>query len=182
MTKHQSEPNAQPASEKRITEGVRDMLAILEDPEATEDEKARAASTIVEAVAPDIMEAATKEAQEWWDGKAPAAPAGEREEVERLRARLAEIEAGANADAEDLAKLRDGTKLTRAGVVQVLVWQQQELAEAKATNAALQAKLDAVAGLVKKWRGWSRGIGKSPVAAQWAYTRCADELEAALAE
>jgi hypothetical protein len=58
MTKHQSEPNAQPAREARITEGVRDMLAILEDPTATEDEKSMAASTIVEAVAPDIMEAA----------------------------------------------------------------------------------------------------------------------------
>jgi BMFP domain-containing protein YqiC len=59
----------------------------------------------------------------------PAALAGEREEAERLRTRLAEIEAGANADAEDLAKMRDGTKLTRAGVVQVLVWQQQEIRE-----------------------------------------------------
>jgi hypothetical protein len=48
-------------------------------------------------------------------------------------------------------------------------------------NTALQAKLDAVTGLEKKWRAWSRGIGKSPVAAQWAYTRCADELESALA-
>jgi hypothetical protein len=72
MTKHQSEPNAQPASEKRITEGVRDMLAILEDPAATEDEKSMAASTIVEAIAPNIMEAATREAREWWDGKPPA--------------------------------------------------------------------------------------------------------------
>jgi hypothetical protein len=44
----------------RVTEGVRDMLAILEDPEATEDEKSMAASTIVEAVAPDIMEAAVR--------------------------------------------------------------------------------------------------------------------------
>jgi hypothetical protein len=52
----------------------------------------------------------------------------------------------------------------------------------EASHAALQAKLDAVAGLVGKWRAWSRGIGKSPVAAQWAYTRCADELESALAE
>jgi hypothetical protein len=48
-------------------------------------------------------------------------------------------------------------------------------------NTALQAKLDAVTGLEKKWRAWSRGIGKSPVAAQWAYTRCADDLAAALA-
>jgi hypothetical protein len=56
------------------------------------------------------------------------------------------------------------------------------LAQLIAENTALQAKLDAVTGLEKKWRAWSRGIGKSPVAAQWAYTRCADELESALAE
>ena len=41
---------------KRITEGVREMLAILEAGDATEDERTGAAMTIVEAVAPDIMD------------------------------------------------------------------------------------------------------------------------------
>lgn len=55
-----SPPLAPPANKgagepKRITECVRDMLDILESPDATEDEKSAAAATIVEAVAPEIM-------------------------------------------------------------------------------------------------------------------------------
>ena len=46
--------------------------------------------------------------------------------------RLAEIEAAANADAADLEKMRDGTKLTRSGLVSIITYQQQELAAARA--------------------------------------------------
>lgn len=58
------------------------------------------------------------------------------EEIEPLRARLAaaeeklsRIEQAANADAEDLAKMRDGTKMTRAGLVRVIAYQQEHIAE-----------------------------------------------------
>jgi hypothetical protein len=51
-----------------------------------------------------------------------------RPENERLKARLDEIDAGAQADADDLKKMRDGTKLTRAGLVQLIVYQQQDIA------------------------------------------------------
>ena len=44
----------------RITAGVSDMMKIIDDPAATEDEKRAAASTIVEAVAPEILEAANR--------------------------------------------------------------------------------------------------------------------------
>lgn len=67
-------PASEPAEPiKRITEGVRDMLAIIEDPDATEQEKSAAASTIVEAVAPEIMEDAARDAKAAWDSE-PAEP------------------------------------------------------------------------------------------------------------
>ncbi len=45
---------------KRITTAVPDMLRIIDDPNATEQEKSAAASTIVEAIAPDILQEATQ--------------------------------------------------------------------------------------------------------------------------
>jgi hypothetical protein len=183
-THQQSEPNAQPASEKRITEGVRDMLAILEDPAATEDEKSMAASTIVDAVAPDIMEAATREAREWWDGKPPASePSGKEESLNSLEARLAAdiraIDGNHDKGAAELAE-----QLIARG------WLSQA-ARLEASHAALQSKLDAVAGLVEKWRATSEAserracIGHFPEgysAESRAYENCADELAASLAE
>jgi chromosome segregation ATPase len=56
--------------------------------------------------------------------------------------RLAEIDRHAQADAADLEKMRDGTKLTRSGLVQIISYQQQELAEATAKLAAAEAKID----------------------------------------
>lgn len=47
-------------SEKRITAGVVEMLAIIDDPTSTENERSMAATTIVEGVAPDILEAFVK--------------------------------------------------------------------------------------------------------------------------
>jgi hypothetical protein len=49
-----------------------------------------------------------------------------------LLERLAEIDRLAKADADDLAKMRDGTKLTRYGLVEIIAYQQQEIAEARA--------------------------------------------------
>jgi len=51
--------------------------------------------------------------------------------------RLAEIDRLAKADADDLAKMRDGTKLTRYGLVEIIAYQQQEIADLKAQAAAL---------------------------------------------
>lgn len=50
-------------------------------------------------------------------------------------ARLAEIDAAAKADAADLAVMRDGTKLSRAGLVSAIVYLQQDL---KAAERLLQ--------------------------------------------
>ena len=47
----------------------------------------------------------------------------------RLREQLDAIAKVAQADKDDLAKMRDGTKMTRAGLVEVIVYQQQELVE-----------------------------------------------------
>lgn len=55
-----NQPSQPSGSAKRVTDGVRDMLAILEDENATEAEKDTAASTIVEGVAPDIMQKASR--------------------------------------------------------------------------------------------------------------------------
>ena len=70
--------------------------------------------------------------------------------------RLAEIEAAANADAADLEKMRDGTNLTRSGLVSIIAYQQQELAAARAdadarVQAAMQAQREACARVVDNW-------------------------------
>lgn len=52
--------------------------------------------------------------------------------IDHLTARLAEIQAGAEADAVDLETMRDGTKLTRAGLVMCIVYAQQDIKELKA--------------------------------------------------
>lgn len=49
-----------------------------------------------------------------------------------MHARLEEIRKGCESDEADLAKMRDGTKLTRSGLVTLLVYQQQDIAELKA--------------------------------------------------
>ena len=49
-----------------------------------------------------------------------------------LQARLKRIEDAANADAADLEEPRDGTKLTRHGLVQLIAHLQEELAAARA--------------------------------------------------
>jgi hypothetical protein len=48
-------------------------------------------------------------------------------EAAALEARLAAIDAASKADAEDLAKMRDGTKLTRSGLVEIIKHQQQDI-------------------------------------------------------
>ncbi len=46
-----------------------------------------------------------------------------------LKARLSRIQEAADADAADLAEMRDGTKLTRAGLVMLIQYQKEELDE-----------------------------------------------------
>jgi hypothetical protein len=104
----------------------------------------------------------------------PAAPAGEREEVERLRG----------------CEILLGTLRPKlADCEQALAKAHQREAALEASHAALQAKLDAVAGLVGKWRETSEAserracIGHFPEgysAESRAYENCADELAAAL--
>jgi hypothetical protein len=58
--------------------------------------------------------------------------------VAELEGRLADIDAAANADAADLAEMRDGTKLTRAGLVQVIQYQQQDIKELEGERERLR--------------------------------------------
>lgn len=63
-----------------------------------------------------------------------------RAENERLRGRLSEIESAAKADEDDLAKMRDGTKLTRAGLVHVIAYWKEKSGSLTARVAELEAK------------------------------------------
>ncbi len=69
-------PSEPPTDEyiKRVTKGVREMLSILEAGDTTEDERATAAVTIVEAVAPDIMEKAYSGVRPQWDSEPSTEP------------------------------------------------------------------------------------------------------------
>jgi hypothetical protein len=203
MTKHQSEPNAQPASEPatcavcpwcdyRLPLPGRDyeycprciksfsFRKPIEPPPASEPSGMEESLNSLEArLAADIRaidgnhdKGAAELAEQLIARGWHPAPAGEREAktLESINALVREFGFGQGELDDDLA-----------GCLRRAVDGQAERFKAlEASNAALQVKLNAVAGLVEKWRGWSRGIGKSPVAAQWAYTRCADELEAAL--
>jgi hypothetical protein len=62
--------------------------------------------------------------------------------VAELEGRLADIDAAANADAADLAEMRDGTKLTRAGLVQVIQYQQQDIKEIKGERERMREAMD----------------------------------------
>lgn len=70
-------------------------------------------------------------------------------ECERLAARLAEIDAGAKADAEALGRMRDGTKLSRSGLVQIIAYQGQDIREQAATIAGLRESLEEIAAVVE---------------------------------
>lgn len=61
-----------------------------------------------------------------------------RQRADAAEARLAGIEAAAKADAADLEKMRDGTKLTRSGVVECLVYWKEECAAATRKLEALR--------------------------------------------
>jgi hypothetical protein len=88
-------------------------------------------------------------------GQIAAAHASQTSEHEKqfaeLTAKLSRIEATSKADAEDLKKMRDGTKLTREGLVQVIAYLQEDVAELTRkleeanrdlnTNIGLRAKL-----------------------------------------
>lgn len=54
------------------------------------------------------------------------------QERDDLRDKLQRIADGAKADADDLAKMRDGSKLTRNGLVSLIVYLQEDVAEMKA--------------------------------------------------
>jgi hypothetical protein len=64
-----------------------------------------------------------------------------REQLEQAQKRLSEICAGAKADAADLEKMRDGTKLTRSGIVEIIVYQQQDIRELRQQLATRDAAL-----------------------------------------
>jgi hypothetical protein len=168
MTQHQqSEPNAQPARDESPRPWL--QAARVKAQEWFTGQYGTFINSYV--VATKMTEIFCKE----WQAAQPASePSGREESLSSLEARLAAdiraIDGNHDKGAAELAE-----QLIARG------WFSQS-ARLEASHTALQAKLDAVAGLVKKWRAWSRGIGKSPVAAQWAYTRCADELAAALAE
>jgi hypothetical protein len=132
-------------------------------------------------VHPDFRERDKLVAKFWRDlrdevARHPAAPAGEREEVERLRG----------------CEILLGTLRPKlADCEQALAKAYQREAALEASHAALQSKLDAVAGLVEKWRATSEAserracIGHFPEgysAESRAYENCADELAASLAE
>lgn len=76
------------------------------------------------------------------------------DEIDRLTARLAEIDAGAQADEDDLNRMRDGTKLTRAGVVRIIVYQQQDIRELKADRDRLTARVAELEAVLKWIRQW----------------------------
>lgn len=59
-------------------------------------------------------------------------------QLDEAQARLSAIGAASKADADDLAKMRDGTKMTRAGLVEIIVYQQQDAEKAEADLAALR--------------------------------------------
>lgn len=78
-------------------------------------------------------------------------------EIERHRAKLARIESAAHADSNDLEQMRDGTKLTRAGIVEALVFLREELSEAReqlakrdSDKAANDAECERIAAEVLK--------------------------------
>lgn len=58
-----------------------------------------------------------------------------------LRSRLEEIRKGCEADEADLKQMRDGTKLTRSGLVTLLVFQQQDIAELKDLLVSLRGDI-----------------------------------------
>lgn len=55
--------------------------------------------------------------------------------------KLARIEAATQADADDLEQMRDGSKLTRSGIVSLLAFQQEDIAELKENVRSLEAQL-----------------------------------------
>jgi hypothetical protein len=52
-------------------------------------------------------------------------------ELVAVNDRLREIDEATKADADDLEKMRDGTKLTRTGLVSIIVYQRQDIDELK---------------------------------------------------
>lgn len=62
-----------------------------------------------------------------------------KQRAEQAEQRLASIDASAKADADDLAKMRDGSKLTRAGLVEVIKYQQDDLKQAEQDRDRLRA-------------------------------------------
>jgi hypothetical protein len=77
-------------------------------------------------------------------------------ERDRLRDRLQKIEDAANADAADLKEMRDGTKLTRAGLVMVIAELQDERDEARRLLGEVEMGVGhAVAAAINDFRAWA---------------------------
>jgi hypothetical protein len=213
MTKHQSEPNAQPASEPdyacKVCGNAHDETGTLEHGRGcyTQDEDGGGSEYIEEAdksrhpaepsgrhvpSVKDIDDVYTEELSEEAIAdleklRHPAAPAWEREEVKRLRQALSkqqdEIQQilgkalGYPKYASDQKNFPGATEANGVCVGEHVAESLAEEAAARlaileASHTALQAKLDAVAGLVEKWRAYE---------VEWV-EGCADELAAALAE
>jgi hypothetical protein len=160
MTKHQqSEPNAQPASDGGSSEwptmnDIRIHEAVKKWSEPADSTPAQPAS---EAVIPSLQKCCMMRAPDntgrtcdkpaghdgphWtygMDGKEwPAAPAGEREE--------------ADTDPDQILAMC-GPHWVDEETKRVISEAKERIAALEASHAALQAKLDAVAGLEGKWR------------------------------
>lgn len=77
--------------------------------------------------------------------------------------KLARIEAGVKADADDLAEMRDGTKLTRAGLVACIVYANEDAEEHKAARQAAEAERDRLRLIGSKLYGYvSADVASDP--------------------
>ncbi len=79
-----------------------------------------------------------------------------RTRCEQAEQQLATIKEASEADAADLAQMRDGTKLTRAGVVEVIRYQQMDIADLKENLADARDELaqqkSTNASLAQDWK------------------------------
>lgn len=117
-----------------------------------------AITPVIQAVIDDAMLALREENERlkaevlsWCEGveidRKPARELGEaiaelEQRAEAAEAKLARIKAAADADAADLAVMRDGTKLTRHGLVQCIAAWKEDCEEAQAKLATAEAERD----------------------------------------
>lgn len=86
--------------------------------------------------------------------------------VDELEERLARIAAVAEADAQDMKQIRDGTKLTRHGLVETIAYWHEEATRLRADLTATEERADRAAAAERKRcakivRGWVENIPAS---------------------